>query len=96
MFIKRLVAQNLCQMLLEFGLEGKETCDCCVVVPAFNPSTREAEAGGSLYVRGQPGLQSECQDSQSCTEKPCLEKPKKPKTNKQNQKSKCLSQGRLG
>jgi hypothetical protein len=27
-------------------------------------------------VQGQPGLQSEFQDSQSCTEKPCLEKPK--------------------
>ena len=24
---------------------------------AFNPSTREAEAGGSLWVRGQSGLQ---------------------------------------
>jgi hypothetical protein len=28
-------------------------------------------------VRGQPGLQSEFQDSQGYTEKPCLEKPKK-------------------
>jgi hypothetical protein len=28
-------------------------------------------------VRGQPGLWSEFQDSQSYTEKPCLEKPKK-------------------
>jgi hypothetical protein len=33
---------------------------------AFNPSSREAEAG-------QPGLQSEFQDSQGYTEKPCLE-----------------------
>ena len=30
---------------------------------AFNPSTWEAEAGG-FRVRGQPGLQSEFQDSQ--------------------------------
>jgi hypothetical protein len=30
-----------------------------------------------LWVRGQPGLQSEFQDSQGYTEKPCLEKPKK-------------------
>ena len=34
-----------------------------VVVHVFNPSTREAEAGGSLSVQGQPGLQSEFQDS---------------------------------
>jgi hypothetical protein len=40
---------------------------------AFNPSTWEAEAGRFL-VQGQPGLQSEFQDSQSYTEKPCLEK----------------------
>jgi hypothetical protein len=56
------------------------------VVHAFNPSTREAkaeaEAGGFLSSRprGQPGLQSEFQDSQGYTEKPCLEKQK---TNKQ-------------
>jgi hypothetical protein len=29
---------------------------------AFNPSTREAETGGSLSVGSQPGLQSEFQD----------------------------------
>ena len=44
-----------------------------MVVYAFNPSTGEAEAGGFL---SQPGLQSEFQDSQGYTEKPCLEKPK--------------------
>jgi hypothetical protein len=38
-----------------------------------------------LWVRGQPGLQSEFQDSQGYTEKPCLEKTKK-QTNKQQQK----------
>jgi hypothetical protein len=32
-----------------------------------------------FWVQGQPGLQSEFQDSQDCTEKPCLEKPKKKK-----------------
>jgi hypothetical protein len=49
-----------------------------------------------FWVRGQPGLQSEFQDSQGYTEKPCLEKPnqtklnqtKKPKTNKQTNKQK--------
>jgi hypothetical protein len=36
-----------------------------VVVHAFNPSTWEAEAGGSLSL----GLQSEFQDSEGYTEK---------------------------
>jgi hypothetical protein len=47
-----------------------------VVVHAFNPSTREAEFAG------QPGLQSEFQDSQGYTEKPCFEKPKEKKKKK--------------
>jgi hypothetical protein len=54
-----------------------------VVAHAFNPSTWEAEAGGSLadlWVKGQPGLQSEFQDSQGYTEKPCLRKQNKTKT----------------
>jgi hypothetical protein len=46
---------------------------------AFNPRTREAEAGGFLSSGGQPGLQSEFQDSQGYTEKPCLEKQNKTK-----------------
>ena len=46
-----------------------------VVVHTVNPSTWETEAGGSLWVRGHPGLQSEFQDSQGYyTEKPCLKK----------------------
>jgi hypothetical protein len=44
-----------------------------VVVHAFNPSTWKAEAGGFLS-SSQPGLQSEFQDSEGYTEKPCLEK----------------------
>ena len=53
-----------------------ETNSRAVVVHAFNPSTWEAEAGGSLSL-GQPGLQSQFQDKlQSYTEKPCLEKQK--------------------
>jgi hypothetical protein len=35
-----------------------------------------------FWVRGQPGLQSEFQDSQGYTEKPYLEKPKKKKKKK--------------
>jgi hypothetical protein len=42
-----------------------------------------------LWVRGQPGLQSEFQDSQGYTEKPCLEKQtNKTKQNKQTNKQK--------
>jgi hypothetical protein len=33
-----------------------------------------------FWVQGQPGLQSEFQDSQGYTEKPCLEKKQKQKT----------------
>ena len=44
---------------------------------AFNLSSGEAEAGGSLWILGQPGPQRKLQDSQSYTEKPCLEGEKK-------------------
>jgi hypothetical protein len=45
---------------------------------AFNPSTREAEAeaGGFLSSRPAWSTQSEFQDSQGYTDKPCLEKNK--------------------
>jgi hypothetical protein len=53
-------------------------------------------------VPGQPGLQSEFQDSQGCTEKPCLKKQKqkqkqKPKKPNQNKKRYGVvsSQGKL-
>jgi hypothetical protein len=39
-----------------------------------------------FWVQVQPGLQSEFQDSQCYTEKPCLEKPNQTKTNKQTKK----------
>jgi hypothetical protein len=54
-----------------------------VVVHTFNPSTQEVD----FWVWGQPDLQSEFQDSQGYTEKPCPEKPKpkpKPKQNQSN------------
>jgi hypothetical protein len=38
---------------------------------AFDPRTWESEV--DFWVRGQHGLQSEFQDSQGYTEKPCLE-----------------------
>lgn len=48
-----------------------------VVAHAFNNSTQETEAEGSLRVRGQFDLQRELQDSQgSETEKACFEHPK--------------------
>jgi hypothetical protein len=37
-----------------------------------------------LCVPVQPGLQSEFQNSQGCTEKPCLEKPREEKNKKKN------------
>jgi hypothetical protein len=47
------------------------------VVYVFNPNTWEVEAGGSLWVWGQLGLQSKFQDSQDChIEKPCLNNTK--------------------
>jgi hypothetical protein len=55
-------------------------CSQAVVAHAFNPSTREAEAGRFLSSRS--GLQSEFQDSQGYKEKPCLKK----QTNKQSTK----------
>jgi hypothetical protein len=59
-----------------------------VVAHAFNPSTWEAEAGGFLSLRPD-GLQSEFQDSQGYTEKPCLKNKKQNKTkNKKNPKNK--------
>jgi hypothetical protein len=39
----------------------------------------------NFWVWGQAGLQSEFQDSQNYTEKPCLEKQNKTKQNKQQQ-----------
>ena len=42
----------------------------------ISPSTWEADVGKSLWVPGQPGLDSEFQDSQGCcTGKLCLGKP---------------------
>jgi hypothetical protein len=41
------------------------------LIPALG---RQRQA--DFWVLGQPGLQSELQDSQGYTEKPCLKKPK--------------------
>ena len=50
------------------------------LIPALG---RQRQA--DFWVRGQPGLQSEFQDSQGYTEKPCLENKQ---TNKQKTKNK--------
>ena len=42
----------------------------------------------SELVQGQPGLQSEFQDSQDYKEKPCLKKPKKKKKKEKKRKRK--------
>ena len=56
-----------------------------MVAHAFNPSTWEAEAGRFLS-SGQPGLQSEFQDSsRGYTEKPCLKNKQTNKTNQNKQ-----------
>jgi hypothetical protein len=57
------------------------------MVRAFNPSTWEAEAGRFLRP-GQYGLQSEFQDSQGYTEKPCLEKTKQQQQQKNKKQKK--------
>jgi hypothetical protein len=58
-----------------------------VVVHAFNPSSWEAETGWFLSLRpAWSGLQSEFQDSQSYTEKACLEKPNQPTKQTKNKK----------
>jgi hypothetical protein len=46
-----------------------------MVAHAFNPSTQEAEAEAGRFLSSRPAWStSEFQDSQSYTEKPCLEK----------------------
>ena len=57
--------------------KGMKKSEPGVVTHACNPSTREAEAGGSVRVRDQPGLQSEFKASLSCIGRRCLKKTKK-------------------
>jgi hypothetical protein len=62
--------------------------------PAFNSSTWEVEAGGSLWVRGQPGLQGEFQDCQDYTEKLCLQNEKR-REGKRREESKQIYRARM-
>ena len=62
-----------------------------VVVHTLNPSSREAEAGGSLSCSSTwstEGFQDMCQ---SYTEKPCLEKQNKTKIKKSPNYFICIS-----
>jgi hypothetical protein len=57
----------------------------------------ERQRQADFWVRGQPGLQSEFQDSQGYTEKPCLEKQQQQtKTNKQTKKIENRNTDKLG
>jgi hypothetical protein len=65
---------------LTFPSEKNRPCRAWWRTPLIPALGRQRQA--DFWVQGQPGLQSEFQDSQSYTEKPCLEKPKYKKTKK--------------
>ena len=56
-----------------------------MVAHIFNPSTQEAEAGGSLWVRGQPGLYNEFQDNQKYIVNPVSKQTDRQTNNKNNE-----------
>jgi hypothetical protein len=64
-----------CMSPEELGLAGQWWCT--PLIPALG---RQRQA--DFLVQGQPGLQSEFQDSQGYTEKPCLKKNQKKKKNR--------------
>jgi hypothetical protein len=57
------------------GLKRPSTSQAWWRTPLIPALGRQRQA--DFCVRGQPGLQSEFQDSQGYTEKPCLKKPNK-------------------
>jgi hypothetical protein len=74
------IPQNWIELLAVVNYHVSRAWWCTPLIPALG---RQRQA--DLWVRGQPGLQSEFQDSQGYTEKPCLEKLKK-QTNKKKPK----------
>jgi hypothetical protein len=68
--------EKLSVLSVKLFLASNNWAERDVLVLTVNSSTWEAETGRSLWVRGQPGLQSEFQDSQDYTEKLCLKKTK--------------------
>lgn len=82
-----------------FFLYKKNLFGLAVVVHAFNPSSWEAEAGGSLCLRPVWSIKSSRTARAVYTEKPCFQKPKtknrnqtKPKKNQTKQTIKPPSQ----
>jgi hypothetical protein len=61
-----------------FSVKTDMSAGACWYTPLIPALGRQRQA--DLWVWGQPGLQSEFQDSQGYTEKPCLKKKKKKKT----------------
>jgi hypothetical protein len=61
--------------------EGAGPWWCTSLIPALG---RQRQM--DFWVRGQPGLQSEFQDSQGYTKKPCLEKKRKEKKRKEKKR----------
>lgn len=71
-----------CPCLFTFNAAIRKFNMLGAIAHVFNPTTWEAEAVVALWVRGQTGLYSEFQDSQSYIEIP----PQKQKTIKKNKK----------
>jgi hypothetical protein len=65
-----------------------------VVAHTFNHGSLEVEAGRSLWVRGQTGLQNKFQESQDYMKKLWIKEQnnKNKQTNKQTNKQKCVWQ----
>jgi hypothetical protein len=78
MSLDRLPTEGVAQTKDVSSITSRSGLSRVVVVHAFNPSTREAEAGGFLNSRPAWST-SEFQDSQGYTEKPCLGRKKKKK-----------------
>jgi hypothetical protein len=70
------------------SLQEQPMCRAWWRMPLIPALGRQRQA--NFWVRGQPGLQSEFQDTQSYTEKPCLKKTKKPKNKKQKNPKKVI------
>jgi hypothetical protein len=66
--------QLQCTRIHKVNLKKKKKCRAWWHTPLIPAFSRQRQA--NFWVRGQPGVQSEFQDSQGYTEKPCLEKTK--------------------
>ena len=66
-----------CYILINQNITIAGQWRCMSLIPVLG---RQRQV--DFWVQGQPGLQSKFQDSQGCTEKPCLEKPKTKQTKK--------------